>query len=517
MANKNELVVAPVEYDHDIEHVGSKITLPAEPKPMSTEDAIKVLKRKLEEENTILDVREDIIGHPHDALIAFHAAMKEIYGWAQAIPKMTFFGPMAPDLMTIKTGPKEHEKVQVLYGTFTLPNIEKPIETHFFFHPTESRLVVTGSVRKKEQGFLTKLAALTREKLKTGSIYKGKAIRLKCDDDGKVNFNDLTFLETDSIAPETLVLNDDEWAQATASIWTPIRHTDKCLKHGVPLKRGILLEGRYGTGKTMTAHVTSKECVENGWTYILLDDVRGLKDAILFAQRYQPAVVFAEDIDRVAENRDQEGNDLLNTIDGILTKNSQVITVLTTNHVEKINPAMMRPGRFDAVISIRAPEGEAVRRLIRLYGGSLIDADDPLELSVSVMEGNIPATIREVVERSKLSMIAHGREQVTDEDLRISAVSMRAHLDLLNRKPKDVTREEAAGIALRELLSAHSEEAEDLAGEMRAAAKSVRENATAVARHVATNLKATEAAANSTGAKLDEVKKDTAAIRKAVV
>ena len=43
MAESKELVVAPVEYDHDIEHVGSKITLPAEPKPMSTEDAIKVL------------------------------------------------------------------------------------------------------------------------------------------------------------------------------------------------------------------------------------------------------------------------------------------------------------------------------------------------------------------------------------------------------------------------------------------------------------------------------------------
>lgn len=158
-----------------------------------------------------------------------------------------------------------------------------------------------------------------------------------------------------------------------------------------------------------------------------------------------------------------------------------------------------------------------MRRLIRLYGGNLIDADDPLEHSVAVMEGNIPATIREVVERSKLSMIAHGREKITDEDLRISAVSMRAHLDLLNRKPKDVTREEAAGIALRELLSAHSEEAEDLAGKMQAAAKSVRDNATAVAGYVAKNLKATEAAAKSTGAKLDEVKKDTAAIRKAVV
>jgi SpoVK/Ycf46/Vps4 family AAA+-type ATPase len=71
--------------------------------------------------------------------------------------------------------------------------------------------------------------------------------------------------------------------------------------HKVPLKRGVLLEGPYGTGKTLTAFVTAKKCVENGWTFIMLDRVAALKEALTFARMYAPAVVFAEDIDRSVE------------------------------------------------------------------------------------------------------------------------------------------------------------------------------------------------------------------------
>ena len=223
---------------------------------------------------------------------------------------------------------------------------------------------------------------------------------------------------------------------------TPIKHTQACIDNGIPLNRGILLEGKYGTGKTMTAMMTGQCCEQNDWTFILLDNVKGLKDALLFAQRYQPAVVFAEDVDRIADNRDESGNDLLNTIDGALTKSAKVITVLTTNYVERIHNAMLRPGRLDAVISVTPPDGEAVSRLLRLYARDLIAPDVTLREVGEHLQGQIPATIREVVERSKLAMLSNGRDGLVENDLLIAAKGMTRHLELLNGKPEDNTSDE---------------------------------------------------------------------------
>lgn len=440
--------------DVGIEHAGTKITLPGEPGPMPLREAIATLERKAQDEETELDVHEMIDAFPEDALVAFNEAMRQKYGWASPTPIMTFFGPVAPDLITVKTGPNIGDEVQVPFGQFTLPGVENPIQTHRHRHGDRMVLIITGTVRKREAPVVKELANLAREILKSGSIYKGKAIRLKVDDDGDLVQSEApTFLPTAYINPDELVLNPDELEQVKAALWAPVQNTEACIRHRIPLKRGVLLEGTYGTGKTMTANVTSKICVDNGWTYILLDDVRALKEALLFAQRYAPAVVFAEDAERVAEDRDQRGNDLLNTIDGVLSKNSQVITVLTTNFVERLDSAMLRPGRLDAVISIRPPEAEAVERLIRLYGRGLVAQGEDLSEVGLVLAGNIPATVREVVERSKLAMVANGRDQVVAEDLLISARGMERHLSLLAAKAPEQTVEERVGQAFGDLIA----------------------------------------------------------------
>lgn len=443
--------------DVDIAHEGTKIVLPASPGPMPLREAIKALERKAEDEETELAVHEVIDAFPEDALVALNAAMREKYGWASPTPKMSFFGPIPPTLLTVKTGYHPKESIQVPYGLFTLPGVENPVETVRHNTPNGAVLVIVGTVRKREASVVKELAELARQILRERSIYKGKAIRLKFDEDGDLDIDEAPeFLDTDSIRPEELILNQVELEQVQSALWTPIQHTDACIKHGIPLNRGVLLEGIYGTGKTMTANVTSRVCVDNGWTYILLDDVRGLKDALLFAQRYAPAVVFAEDADRAVAVRDQRGNDILNTIDGVLTKNSKVITVLTTNHVERLDKAMLRPGRLDAVISIKAPEGPAVEKLIRLYGRDLVGQIEDLTEVGEYLAGNIPATIREVVERSKLTMIANGRDHVTQEDLLISARGMKYHLELLSEPAAEVSIEQQLGDALGKLVASRS-------------------------------------------------------------
>jgi transitional endoplasmic reticulum ATPase len=443
--------------DVDIRHDGTMITLPETPERMKLRTAVAVLEQKIADEEQVMDVHEILDAHPHDALVAMNIAMKERFGWTSAVSQkvQSFFGTreIKPDLLTVKTGPKDADSVQVLSGQFNLPNVEFPINTSPHKHEGKHCLAVHGQARKRDWGIIRDLVNDARAILRERSIFKNKAIQLHTTENGSLNYNKPpTFLETDDIVVDDLILNQEELQQVEATLWAPITNTQACIKHGIPLNRGILLEGTFGTGKTMTAHVTSKVCVDNGWTYIMLDDVRALADALIFAQRYQPAVVFAEDIDRVANQRDQRGNDLLNTIDGVLTKNSKVITVLTTNHVEKLETAMLRPGRLDAVISVKAPGPDAVKRLVQLYARDLMKEGETLDKIGALLAGNIPATIREVVERSKLSMIYRGDNLLIENDLIVSGHNMQAHLDLLKAKPAPLSQEEILGAALRDVL-----------------------------------------------------------------
>ena len=450
--------------DPDIEYAGKRITLPNDPGKMGLREAADLLNRKADDEETELQAIETIEAFPLDGAVAFTRAMKKLYGWASPIPTMTFFGPQPPKLLTVDIGPNEYDgkpyQTQVSWGLFTIPGIENPISIGSKNTASGPVFMVSGIVKKREQYVLQQLANEARAILRDDSIYKGKAIRLRVEGDGTLNpETPPTFMSTRYIVPSELILNPDELGQIQASLWSPIENTQMCRDLHIPLKRGVLLEGPYGIGKTMTANVTSKHCTDNGWTFILLDDIRALKDALLFAQRYAPAVRCQPQAR--AYVRDQRGNDLLNTIDGVLSKNSEVITVLTTNHVEKIERAMLRPGRLDAVISVRPPEAEAVERLIRLYARSLLAPTEDLTMVSQSLAGNIPATIREVVERSKLAMIGRKDRRLIASDLLTSASGMKRHLELLNFQAPAISDGDALALSLRKVLNLQKTEGGD--------------------------------------------------------
>jgi len=514
--------------DPEIEHKGRKIILPAEPGPMDTEAAIETLQRKLEDDNVEMDATQVVDAYPHDAAVAFFSAMRNLYGWASARPTPSFFGPIPPSLLTIQTGPdSDKDFVQVPWGEFKIPGIENNLTIGAKKGKYGPQFVVSGMVKKKEMHIVRELVELTKEILKSDSIYKGKAIRLVAKTDGTVDFDTPpAFLPTAYINPDELVLNDDERSQVQASIWTPIQKTAEALKNGIPLKRTNLLEGEYGIGKTMLANTTSLIAVQNGWTFIVLDDVRGLKDALLFAQRYEPAVVFAEDVDRVTEIRDNRANDIINTIDGVLSKNSKVITVLTTNFVEKLDKAMLRPGRLDSVISIRAPQEKAVIQLVFNYSRGLLAKDSDMTSVADALKGQKPSTIREVVERSKLGMIGRGDDHITPEDLVTAANGMKRHLELLNGAKPEMNSYEKLGRALGTVI----QENVGLDDDTITAINGIKELSHDLKINVIGNLMAAsknaEAAASASRTiretigevtkKVDEVKKDTAATRKKV-
>lgn len=492
MAKENSNVVVQDEknkvnwdrLDVDIKHEGRAITLPGDPADMPTEKAIEALQRKLADEMQPFRVFEVIDAYPLDAAVAFVKAMTKLYGWASPQTVMTMFGPKPPTMISVKTGYKDEDVVQCPMGQFKLPGINEAVNTTIDMHEGKVVFIIHGIFRKKDRHILLELATETRRIVKAESIYRGKAIRLGVDDDGDLQTNNPPqFMNVSDTSEANLIFDRDIQAQIDTSILVPIKHTAACRKQRVPLKRGVLLTGRYGTGKSLTARMTANVCEQNGWTFVLLDKVQGLRCALEFANRYAPAVVFAEDIDRIMEDRDEDANDLINTIDGVVSKNSEIMTILTTNHVEKIHEVILRPGRLDAVITLRAPTQEAVERLLRAYAGNLLPAAASVTGAAKELDGQIPATIRECVERAKLGMIGRGDSLLADEDLVTAAQTMKAHLALLNRETKQESDGEKLAKSLRAVVNPAANDSEAL-NKLYNLTDSVDDKAIAIHRHV---------------------------------
>ena len=439
--------------DVGIDYVGRAITLPGEPGKMPLDKAIEALKRKNAEAEQPFQVHEVFDAYPLDAAVAFVKAMKNLYGWASPQTVMTFFGPKPPQMISVKTGIADDDVVQCPMGAFKLPGVGEMVHTLIGEYGPKNSMafLIHAEIKHKEKHILLELATETRRILKAESIYRGKAIRLGVNYEGQLDVSDPPQF-MDVRAKDELVFDDDIQSQIDTSILVPIRETSQCRKHKIPLKRGVLLEGPYGTGKSLTARMTARECELNGWTFVLLDKVQGLRAALEFANRYAPAVVFAEDIDRVMEDRDESANDLINTIDGVVSKRSEIMTILTTNFVEKIDKVILRPGRLDAVISLRAPTDEAVKRLLRVYAGTLLDDTANVDLAAHELSGQIPASIRECVERAKLGMIGRGSKKLSDHDLVVAAKTMKNHLALLNKDTKKPSDAEQLAVSLRAVI-----------------------------------------------------------------
>lgn len=414
--------------DTPVEHSGTKIVLPGDPGDMPYDAAIQTLERVKAQEEQKFDAHELIKGAPWDAAVAVYKAMQNIYGVVLAQSQMTFFGEIKPDMITIQTGPNPDDRVQVPMGSMSLPNVSEPV----FVHLDKRGVVIHGTVRRRDRAILVQIANEARRVMRQESVYRGKAIRLKVDSDGDlVVDNQPDFLNLDGVTEGDMIHTRETEMLIRTNMFSPIKNTEACRKHKIPLKRGILLEGRYGTGKSLTARVAAKVATDHGWTFIMLDRAQGLRSAIEFAQTYQPCMIFAEDIDRCADREDEDVNDLVNMLDGLLTKDSEMMVVLTTNFIEKIDKALLRPGRFDAVISIQPPDAETAERLIHTYARGLLAEDADLSDVADIIAGWIPATIREVVERAKLAMLTEGRSNLEAQDLQIAGIGMKRHMELL--------------------------------------------------------------------------------------
>lgn len=429
-----------------------KITIP---EGMPWDRLAKWVELRRTEDERFVAINEVIETFPLDGAHALVRAMERKFGWVDAVPTPGFWRDEPPEMIGVEIA--AGKTIQIPWSRFQIPDVEGYIEPKVMRKDDRMVFQLTGEVKHKHMNVIAELAALARTIARKESIYKGKAIRVafpplktpQSRSEEAAMFDPLNhapkFLDLSQVNEEELIFPEDVESIVRTALYNPVEYTQDCRDHRIPLKRGVLLEGPYGTGKTLTANVMALKCIANGWTFIYLASVKQLKQAIEFAAAYGPAMIFAEDVDSViaSEERNDAMNDILNTIDGVEGKHAEVITVLTTNHVERIHPAMLRPGRLDAVISIRRPDAGAVQRLIRLYGRGLVGKKEDLSHVGDKLGDKVtPAVIREVVERAKLAAISHlrGKDGTKKEmylsaaDLDVATETMLRHLALLEPK-----------------------------------------------------------------------------------
>lgn len=176
---------------------------------------------------------------------------------------------------------------------------------------------------------------------------------------------------------------------------------------GRSLKRGMLLYGPPGVGKTLTIEYLSASMP--GRTIVLTAGVAlgMLQPVMQLARSLTPSMVVLEDIDLIAEERGMPFGhagpllfQLLNEMDG-LHDDADVIFVLTTNRPELLEPALAaRPGRIDLAVELPLPDVSARRRLLDLYARGLVLEDISLDVIAQQIDGATPAYIKELLRKA---------------------------------------------------------------------------------------------------------------------
>ncbi len=298
-----------------------------------------------------------------------------------------------------------------------------------------ARVEVAGLATPDAQQVLRELTELRREL----TVFRGQVIELGYGPSGV----SLSFPRLPATSRDEVVLPEEVLARVERHALGVARHRDALRAAGQHLKRGLLLFGPPGTGKTHTTRYVVQQL--QGTTVILLSgsSLGLIGAATALARDLQPAAVVLEDVDLVAEHRDFSHGpqpvlfEMLDAMDGA-APDADLLFLLTTNRADLLEPALAaRPGRVDVAVEIGLPEPDARRRLLALYGGSLFDGiDDDTREAVVVRTAGVTASfVKELVRRSVLESLEAGGTGTA-----VSAAHLRAALEDLLDAGQSVTR-----------------------------------------------------------------------------
>jgi hypothetical protein len=276
-------------------------------------------------------------------------------------------------------------------------------------HEPVLRLEVAAPDRAVAESFLHRVTELMEEH----NVFRGQIVTFAYGRFG--NFG-LSFASIPRVMRDQIVLRAGELDAIEEHTIGISACADELRAAGHHVKRGLLLFGPPGTGKTHTISYLLG-CMAGRTTIILSGPaVAAVGQAGTIARSLQPATIVIEDVDLIAMDRGFPGGEhnallfqLLNEMDG-LADDADVLFILTTNRADLLEPALAaRPGRVDQAVELALPDAPARRALLELYIGEPV-GDTEGDRLVERTEGAAPAFIKELARRAALVRMRATRE-----------------------------------------------------------------------------------------------------------
>ncbi len=241
------------------------------------------------------------------------------------------------------------------------------------------------------------------------------------------------------------VAGADEEKQELQEIVDFLRNPTKFKEIGARIPHGLLLVGPPGTGKTLLARAVAGEAdVQflsiSGSDFVELYVGVGasrVRDLFEQAKKVSPAIIFIDEIDAVGRKRgsglggghdekEQTLNQLLVEMDGF-TKNEGVIVLAATNRPDILDPALLRPGRFDRQIHVGAPDVKGREDILKVHArGKRLDAGVDLKLVARSTVGFTGADLSNLMNEAAIRAARENRKVLTMEDLNESMMKILA-------------------------------------------------------------------------------------------
>jgi len=289
-----------------------------------------------------------------------------------------------------------------------------------------------------------------------GGVTKSPARQYEAEEGPKVTFEDVAGLKGVK--------------QDLKEIIEFLRDPEKFARLGARVPKGVLLAGPPGTGKTLLAKAVAGEAGVpffsiSGSEFIQLFVGVGasrVRDMFKTAKKAAPAILFIDEIDAVGrqrgaglggghDEREQTLNQILSEMDGF-TPSETVIVLAATNRPDVLDPALMRPGRFDRHVTVDRPSVDGRRQLFDVHARDVPVGDDvDFDKLASATIGLTGADVANLVNEAALWATRHDRPFVTMEDFEYARdkVLMGApREDVLTEEERRVTAYHEAGHAL---------------------------------------------------------------------
>ncbi len=250
-----------------------------------------------------------------------------------------------------------------------------------------------------------------------------------------------------------------------------LRDPNKFTKVGARIPKGVLLEGPPGTGKTLLAKAIAGEAHVPFFSISGSDFVEmfvgvgasRVRDLFETAKKNAPCIVFIDEIDAVArkrgtgmggghDEREQTLNQLLVEMDGFGV-NAGIIVMAATNRVDILDPAILRPGRFDRKITVGTPDVGGREDILRVHAKNKPLGDDvDLKQVAQTTAGFTGADLENLLNEAAIRAAMEDRSYVVQEDIKKSFIKVGIGAEkksrIISDKEKNITAYHEAGHAI---------------------------------------------------------------------